>query len=387
MDRSTFMTRLQGKTLDAEALKREAPALNLKGLVKDGKIEGTEENLKALWNRIDDFDHNGSRASISDSQAMDIASKVLARGGASTTPVQTTAPTRGVGRANQMNGWEKVSAAGDESITSRTQAHNDAIDETGIGRYYGDHSSFHGNRNDKAALDATVRSMTNDQWSVTKTGIGKTELAGPEGATATLKENSCIGWVMENTAAAYKAAGKGDRWAQIEQKVKDAGMRGTVLAEELQKDGWTAVFYSPKTKDQLLASGTKDDKEKAAALAMANNGARVWKAGGVGDSRGVKVDTVISGYRDSEPDAQTEAALKQLEDAPFFVGVANGGRHTFVGHKGMVSEFHWDAEPNSKNALEETSVRDWEWDTGLYMIPPGQWTKSARNVAAQQGNT
>jgi hypothetical protein len=179
---------------------------------------------------------------------------------------------------------------------------------------------------------------------------------------------------MENTAAAYKAAGKSARWAEIEQRMRDNGMRGTVLCEELQKDGWTAVFYSPRTAENLKESG---EQEKLGALHMANAGQRIWRAPGAG-SRGVKVDAVISGYRDSEPSPETEALLKRLEESPFFVGVANGGTHTFVGHRGQVSDFHWTAEPDNADAITENSVRSWQWDTGLYMIPPGQWARSAR---------
>ena len=68
------------------------------------------------------------------------------------------------------------------------------------------------------------------------------------------------------------------------------------------------------------------------------------------------------------PDNHTEALLEKLENVPFFVGVANGGIHTFVGHKGNVCDFHWTAQPDDKNAMTENPVRQWKWDTGLYMV-------------------
>ena len=81
---------------------------------------------------------------------------------------------------------------------------------------------------------------------------------------------------------------------------------------------------------------------------------------------GVRCDAVITGYRDITPDRNTKTMLEKLENVPFFVGVANGGIHTFVGHKGSVCDFHWTAQPNDKDAMTENPVRQWKWDTGLY---------------------
>jgi hypothetical protein len=105
---------------------------------------------------------------------------------------------------------------------------------------------------------------------------------------------------------------------------------------------------------------------------MAKAGARVWKSP-VPESRGVRCDAVITGYRGVAPDSHTEAMLQKLENVPFFVGVANGGIHTFVGHRGNVCDFHWTAQPDDRNAMTENPIREWKWDTGLYMVPPGYW--------------
>lgn len=191
----------------------------------------------------------------------------------------------------------------------------------------------------------------------------------PPAESVRLRESSCIGWVMENVKAAYEGAGLETRFAEINSRVKEADLRGTLLCEELQKDGWTCIFYCPRTAEDLAASG---EREKLGALNMAKAGARVWKSP-VPGSTGVRCDAVVTGYRGVTPDSRTAGQLEKLENIPFFVGVANGGIHTFVGHNGSVCDFHWRAQPDDKNAMTENSIREWEWDTGLYMVPPGYW--------------
>ena len=47
------------------------------------------------------------------------------------------------------------------------------------------------------------------------------------------------------------------------------------LIGALQKDGWTAVFYCPRTAEDLADS---NEREKLGALNMAKAGTRVWKS-------------------------------------------------------------------------------------------------------------
>lgn len=169
--------------------------------------------------------------------------------------------------------------------------------------------------------------------------------------------------------SSLRGGGYGGRFAEINSRVKDADLRGTVLCEELQKDGWTAIFYCPRTAEDLADS---NEREKLGALNMAKAGTRVWKSP-IPGSNGVHCDAVITGYRGVTPDRNTLMMLEKLENIPFFVGVANGGIHTFVGHKGSVCDFHWTAQPDDKDAMTENPVRQWKWDTGLYLVPPGYW--------------
>ncbi|HEU4854559.1 MAG TPA: hypothetical protein VFS89_04635 [Nitrosospira sp.] len=359
LDRATFINRLKGKSINTGALRQSYPDLNLRGLPADGRMEGTLSNLERLWEIIDNYDHDGNVNTISDPPAAAIAEWLFAgTGGAEP------------GTGEPIN-WKMLAELGDRSITNNSNAHKTAIERTGIGLYYGDHSQFHDDilRGNQAALRTQIDAMSMGNWRMGSIEPGYITIEKPSGEATRLRESSCIGWVMENVQAAYEGAGQGARFAEINVRVKEADLRGTVLCEELQKDGWTAVFYSPRTAEDLSAA---DEREKLGALNMAKAGARIWKSP-VSGSAGVRCDAVISGYRGVTPDSKTEALLEKLENAPFFVGVANGGLHTFVGHNGSVCDFHWKAQPDDRDAMTENPVRQWAWDTGLYMIPPGYW--------------
>jgi len=359
LNHSDFINRLKGKFVDLAALHRAYPALGITSFHDDEIIQGTNENLERLWEAMDRFDHDGDVNTISDAPALSIANWLFAQAG------------DGAQASGNGVNWRRAAELGDQCINDNCAAHRAAIDETGIGLYYGDHSPFHQDilRGDQSSLQNQIDAMSAGNWRPASIEPGLITLENPAGEALRLRESSCIGWVMQNVRAAYAGAGGEERFAEISRHVKEADMRGTVLCEELQKDGWTAIFYSPRTADDLAQAGAG---EKLGALRMAQAGARIWKAP-VEGSKGVRCDVVITGYRDTEPDAHTEAQLEKLENVPFFVGVANGGIHTFVGHKGSVCDFHWNAQPDDPDAMTENPVRRWKWDTGLYMIPPGYW--------------
>lgn len=359
LDHNTFINRLRGKFINTAELQSAHPDLNVRRISSNGVIEGTTQNLEKLWEIIDNYDHDGNVNTISDPPALAIAQWLFSKTG-------SLAPER-----DETRNWKKVAELGDKSITDNSNAHKAAIDKTGIGLYYGDHSPFHDAivRGDRPALQTEIDAMSMGNWRMGSIEPGSVIIESPSGQAARLQESSCIGWVMENVKAAYEGGGYGERFAEINRRVKVADLRGTVLCEELQKDGWTAVFYCPRTAADLAGS---NEREKLGALNMAKAGARVWKSP-IPGSDGVRCDAVITGYRNVTPDLNTKMMLEKLENVPFFVGVANGGIHTFVGHTGSVCDFHWTAQPDDKDAMTENPVRQWKWDTGLYMVPPGYW--------------
>ena len=362
LDHATFIRRLKGKSIDTQRLQRAYPDLNLRSMGGgNGVINGTTPSLERLWEIIDSYDHDGNVNTISDQAALGIAEWLF----------DTTASL--VVPEGEAIDWRKLAELGDRSISDNSSAHKTAIENTGVGLYYGDHSPFHDSilRGDHRALKAQIDAMSLGNWRLEAFEPGAVVLEDASGRMGRVRESSCIGWVIENVKAAYEGAGLAARFAEISSRVKEADLRGTVLCEELQKDGWTAVFYCPRPADDLATSG---EREKLGALNMAKAaGARVWKSP-VAGSTGIRCDAVVTGYREVQPDDLTETLLEKLEKVPFFVGVANGGIHTFVGHRGSVCDFHWTAQPDDMDAMTENPVRQWKWDTGLYMVPPGYWS-------------
>ena len=149
--------------------------------------------------------------------------------------------------------------------------------------------------------------------------------------------------------AAYEGGGYGERFGEINRRVKVADLRGTVLCEGITRKRVDRHFLLPERTAEDLADS--NEREKLGALNMAKAGTRVE----IDDSRinGVRCDAVITGYRGVTPDRNTSILLEKLENVPFFVGVANGGIHTFVGHMGSVCDFHWTAQPDDRERRDE----------------------------------
>jgi LysM repeat protein len=259
---------------------------------------------------------------------------------------QTTAATQVATPPAATTFGAKVAAAGAQSIEMRMKAHNDAIDKTGIGLYYGDHSSF--------------KTMTADERKAWVSENAKPGATPP----ATQKENSCIGWAMENVGAAYAAAGKGERWAEIQRTVVAKGSKGVDLAKELQKDGWQAVYWNPDAKHP--DDGNAEHSFSATQVDRGNG------------YYGLKIDAKVENYRptDGQGTKQDLSGIEKLNQVPFFFGLAKGGVHTFVGRKGEVNEFHWSEMPDSHHAIQQTPLKDWGWNSGVIMVPPGTWPKN-----------
>jgi hypothetical protein len=262
---------------------------------------------------------------------------------------------------------ERMARGGRRHLLQRTRAHREALKTTGIGLYYGDKSQF----SDLFPKEVTAGSQTKGmnaaeraQW-VEAHKIPGTNPAMP-------KETSCIGWAMENVGAAYKTAGMEVRWAEIEKTMQSHGMRGTVLAIELQKDGWKALYFNRDTHPR------HDDKDAG------EQNESLRKVLGENAYYGIRVDGMIVDY-EKGPSPE----LEKLRQAPFFYGVGDGGSHTFVGRDGLVSEVHWKAMPDEQQppsgrplatpqVITETRLEDcrsYELRAGAIMVPPDTWPK------------
>ncbi len=258
----------------------------------------------------------------------------------------STTQTAQVGTTQRPNDLgAKLAAGGAQAIELRMKQHADSIEKTGVGKYFGDHSTW-----------KTMSAADKDQWIKENAKPGVT----PPSASS-VKESSCIGWAMENVGAAYAAAGKSERWAEIQRHVVANGSKGTELAKELKKDGWQSVYWNPDAKNP-------DD----------GNAEHSFSAVQVGRGKGyygVAVDAQVTNYRPTEGKGtkQDMSGIERLREVPFFFGLAKGGMHTFVGRKGEVNEFHWSEMPNSSRAIEQTPLEKFGWNSGLIMVPPGTW--------------
>lgn len=357
INRSDFMRQFGNQALDLQKIDAQVEEkLQSAGssradvaradLNRDGKIAGATE-LNALFRHVDGFDRNGSSQSFATIQpqtnAPTQAGKVYSAlsllfqeaGGANT--VVQNGELRALGQQ-----WAE---GGNRSIATKMGGHLENIEKSGVGIYYGDHSSMKG------------QSLTERQsWINDNATPGTTPPRASE-----LKESSCIGWAMENVKAAYEHAGKADRWREIERTVYSQGTKGTDLAKELQKDGWEAVYWNPDARNP-----NDGNAEHSYTAAITKRGQPYY---------GIKVDHRVVDYRPTEGKG-TEldmSGIEKLREVPFFFGLAKGGMHTFVGREGKVNEFHWTALPNDTNAIEERPLEQFPWNSGVIMIPPGTW--------------
>lgn len=257
---------------------------------------------------------------------------------------QTATQTRETGRTTRANDLgNKFAAGGAQSIELRMKQHADAIEKTGVGVYYGDHSAM-----------KTMTPEERKQWAAENAKPGTTP-------SSNFKESSCIGWALENVGAAYSAAGKAERWNEIVRIVGAKGSKGTDLAKELQKDGWQAIYWNPDAKNPN--DGNTEHSFSATQVARGKG------------YYGLDITASVQNYRptDATKTPQDLSGIEKLSKVPFFFGLAKGGMHTFVGRNGNVNEFHWNEMPNSTRAIEERPLKDWGWNSGVIMVPPGTW--------------
>jgi hypothetical protein len=304
----------------------------IRGANLDGNdvISGTGE-VNALWKAIDHLDDNGDRNSVRENgRAADLIDLTVS-----------------IARPSVRSIWVRLAKAGAKSIDDKTRAHLDAIERTGIGTYYGDHSPF-------KPMTATERR----EWIEANKKPGTTP-------SFDVREGSCIGWVLDNVAAAYAAVGKAARWDEIASFVRSKGTTGYALQCQLQADGWQAVHVTADP-----AAGDRDGQF------VAN---RALSGGTIkyGQSFG---GLVLSPQRnainfDANTVIEQHAALAKLAKVPFWMGMVNGGFHTFVGKGAIVSEFHWADMPNSTRAIEESDIRTFAraGRSIIIMVPPNTW--------------
>jgi hypothetical protein len=334
--KAEFSEALRGKEIPIDQLVGQPEARGLETAIHRANLDGNEViagtgEVDALWKVVDSLDDNGVANSVKDQgRAADLIDLTL----------RIARPTRG-------SIWKEVAKAGVRSIDSKTKAHLDAIERTGIGTYYGDHSSFKG-------MSAAERR----DWVDANKKVGTQP-------SYDIREGSCIGWVLDNAGAAYQAVGKGGRWEDIMAFVRSKGTTGYALMCQLQTDGWKAVH--------ITADPAACDRDGQYVAGLAKRGKPVTYGQAFGGLQLSPDRNVIDFGADTAIDQHP--ALSKLSKVPFWVGMVNGGFHTFVGKGTTVSEFHWAEMPNSTNAIEESDLRAFSRPgrSIIVMVPPSSW--------------
>lgn len=189
----------------------------------------------------------------------------------------------------------------------------------------------------------------------------------PGAALPAMRATNCIDWALEHVGAAYRAAGQDARWVRIYNEVTEHGAKATDLARELQVDGWEGVYFNPDVAHPL--GGPTDDGREHVATART--------AAKKGTYYGLKVHHQVLNYRPTEVDGRgipkDASGLEALSTVPFFFGLARGGKHAFVGSHGEISEVHWDGQPVSSKVMSEIKLEEFEWLSGLLLVPPKTW--------------
>jgi hypothetical protein len=253
---------------------------------------------------------------------------------------------------------QKLSEGGRAGIAAAKREHQLAVLEHGAGIYYGT-DSLYARMNDAQRKNYLVNAT-------------KSELPPAKQP----KPTDCMEWSLQHLRAAYEHAGLPARWAQIEKKVRNAGakdpklkMRATVLAQELQKDGWEAVYFNPDVPNTKNLAKTKEQQvHKDSVQVILKNKDPYY---------GLHVKHHVLNYspREGSGTELDTRGLEELRRVPFFFGLARAGYHSFVGYDGVVSEVHRALGPDNANLVDDVPLEKFVWDSGIIMVPPTTWPK------------
>jgi hypothetical protein len=268
--------------------------------------------------------------------------------------------------------WRPVVDGTIESMNQAIDAHFGGLEKTGIGSMFGPKSAY--------------ASMTPEEQ---KAYIAANKRPGtmPQAPSRT----SCIDFVLARLRAGYAKAGKLDRFNELKKIVVDNHGDGLYLLKELEKDGWTMVYWNPDSKNPSTAIRTDADPQrnhrpeshKWSAATVKNQG--LYMPGITNESgdrfEGIKIDRTVENFRPTNP-YSTPANyqdLQKLYDAPLFVGIANGGYHVYMGSQGKVVESHSTRGPKDPTNIEVRDFATWGlkgdegFGSGVVAVPPGSW--------------
>jgi hypothetical protein len=352
LERNAFRAALADKPMAVEDLRsqpgiRESAAMQTivtRAAGADGVLAGTAEVDRVF----DDM-----RRAFGPRSLLQLADPALHMrpGGATARAVEGLKTARGLSRTDAPGDAARA------SLERTTQAHHAQRQATGIGTHFGDASAY-------AKLDDAGRA----RWLASRATPGTTPPS-----PSSLTSSSCIGWTMEHVQRWYQAAGKMDRWREVERAVKAENMTGVALARELRKDGWQALYNNPDT--SWAGTAEAPDNEHRYSLHVARTSGTYY---------GVPVDGMLTDW------GNDPSKLSALAKAPFFVHVARGGLHVTAGTRGSISEFARNEGPDGQGIYQDPLARIVDvyadvygggdngraramhmWGSGLTLVPPG----------------
>jgi len=211
-------------------------------------------------------------------------------------------------------------------------AHDKAVEDDGLGLYYGNQLDYDESYGGAKPLDCTT-------------------------------------YVLQVLKSAFESVGRSADWTKAFNKAvanSNGAFKGIELMKALQTElNWEASYWNPDTKNPGDGS---DEHTYSAYLA------------GKGGYYGLDVDPDkdVTNYAPSSGSSTTKDAtdLETIKKLPFAVLAARGGMHMAMLIDGNVYEVHWSDEPTSKDVIEATPLESWGWMSGAISYPKGTWPTS-----------
>lgn len=188
---------------------------------------------------------------------------------------------------------------------------------------------------------------------------------------------SCIQYVMRYLKFGFLSTGQQHVFEQIDRYMDRNDYDGLALQRALVQLGWNGVYWN---QDVNVDHGTQPNNEK-------KNGARpTWHrwAYNVARTQGHYYQVPISDFLINYLPAKNSSTvaeihgIERLQLVPFYMGIAHGAYHTFLGHDGNITESHMSYNPEKPDNLEDAPFYP-SWDieryySGAFVIPPGYWS-------------
>jgi hypothetical protein len=234
--------------------------------------------------------------------------------------------------SEELDSGKVLGEAAANKAMSMNENHRAAVKNRGYGLYYG-------NRLDPS----------DDKW---------------PGASA----EDCTTFILEVLKSAFGEAGLTDEWQKIfRAAIKNSNglFKGLELLKALEKAGWTGLYWNPDTKNP-----GDDDNEHPYTNYIVNKkgtyyGLPVDKERSVVNYDPTEVD---EGEKETPLDS---TGFESLQDIPFGVLAARGGRHMALVVYGEVYEFHWSTPADDPDVITAEPLNEWDWMSGVIVVPPG----------------